>query len=231
MFDARAADHVAALLERKPAATLALPTGRTPQGLYAELVGRVAEGRVSLAESHLFNLDEYVGLGADDPLSYACAIRRHLAQPARVPPQQVRLLRGAAADLDAECRDYERAIAATGGLDLAILGLGANGHIAFNEPGTAWNTTTHVVTLSAATRATNASQLPRAVRLPERGITMGIATIRAAREILLLVAGDGKHRALAALKSGTPDLQLPVTALAGHPRLTVIAEARLRAPE
>lgn len=230
-FDALAADQVAALLARKPAAAIAFPTGLTPVGLYAELTGRVADGSLSLDQCRLFDLDEYVGLSADDPQSYAQTIRRQFAEPAHVPPKHLRLIRGDHTDADAECREYERAIAVAGGLDLAILGLGANGHIAFNEPGTAWDSATHVATLSAATRAANAMQFAPGAQVPEHGITMGIATIRAAREILLLVAGDSKQHALSALRSGTPSLQWPVTALASHPNLMVIADATLSSLE
>lgn len=229
-LDALAADRVAALLTRQPTATLALPTGLTPLGLYAELVSRVSAGGLSFARSRLFNLDEYVGRGADDALSYAHYIRRYLAEPAQVPRAQLRLLQGDAADLRAECRAYDLAIAAAGGLDLAILGLGENGHIAFNEPGTAWHTTTHIAMLCASTRAANAKHLPHGAQVPARGMTMGIATLRAARAILLLVTGDSKRRALAALQSGVPDLAWPVTALADHPQLTVLADAGLSAP-
>jgi len=145
-----------------------------------------------------------------------------------VPEEHIRLLRGDAVGIDAECRDFDAAIAAAGGLDLAILGLGTNGHIGFNEPGSDWSARAHVVSLSAETRATHVAQTHGKLAIPEYGITLGISTIAAAREILLLVAGGAKARALAALRRGIPDPQWPVTALLTHPHLTVLAEADLQ---
>jgi glucosamine-6-phosphate deaminase len=221
-----AADHVAALLARSPKAVIALPTGQTPLGLYAELVARAAAKRLSVAEARFFNLDDYLGLSGDHPLSYARFLREHFLTPAGVPEEHIRLLRGDAVAIEAECGDYEAAIAAAGGLDLAILGLGTNGHIGFNEPGSDWSARTHVVSLSEETRATHLAQTQGKFVIPERGITVGVATILAAREVLLLVAGRGKARALAAFRGGIADPKWPVTALLTHRHLTVLAEAR-----
>ena len=227
-FSRVAADHVAALLAVKPEAVIALPTGQTPLGLYAELVARAAAKRLSVAQARFFNLDDYLGLSVDHPLSYARFLREHFLLPAGVPEEHIRLLRGDAVGIEAECSDYEAAIAAAGGLDLAILGLGTNGHIGFNEPGSDWLARTHVVSLSQETRATHAAQTQGKFVIPEYGITVGISTILAAREVLLLVAGGGKARALAAFRAGIPDPQWPVTALLTHRNLTVLAAAELQ---
>ena len=226
-FSRAAADRVAALLARKPEAVIALPTGQTPLGLYAELVARAAAKQLSAAQARFFNLDDYLGLSAAHPLSYARFLREHFLMPAGVPEEHIRLLRGDAG-IEAECRDYEAAIAAAGGLDLAILGLGANGHIGFNEPGSDWSARTHVVALSPETRATHVAQTQGKFAIPEYGVTVGISTIVAAREILLLVAGGAKARALAALRRGIPDPKWPLTALLTHRNLTVLAEAELQ---
>lgn len=227
-FSSAAADYVAALLVRKPAAVMALPTGQTPLGLYAELVARTAAKQLSAAQARFFNLDDYLGVSADHPLSYARFLSEHFLVPAGVPNQHIRLLRGDAVGIEAECRDYEAAIAAAGGLDLAILGLGSNGHIGFNEPGSDWSARTHVVALSPETRATHVQQTEGRFAIPEYGVTVGISTILAAREILLLVAGKPKARALAALRHGIPDPKWPVTALLMHRHLTVLAETELQ---
>lgn len=227
-FNTRAAEVVVQTLTRKPDATFALPTGKTPMGLYAMLRARAAaSGAAPWRKANWFDLDEYVGVGATHPLSYAGFVRAHLLDPLGIPEDKIRLLRGDALDLPAECRAYEQAIERAGGIDLAILGLGANGHIAFNEPGSSWDEATHVVELSAATRAAN-SQLSDGATIPLHGVTMGIATLRRARSILLLVSGESKRQALQALRLGTPDPAWPVTSLLGHPDLTVIAEEGLR---
>jgi glucosamine-6-phosphate deaminase len=226
-FSEAAADHVAALITRKPDAAVALPTGQTPLGLYVEWVARAAAKRLPVDRAHFFNLDDYISLNDDHPLSYARFLRQRFFTPAGVPKGHVRLLRGDAADLEAECEDYESAIAGCGGLDLAILGLGPNGHIGFNEPGSDWSARTHVVALAPETRAMHAAQTQVKVPIPALGITLGIASILAAREILLLVAGAAKARALAAFRRGVADPMWPVTALLRHPNLTVLAERAL----
>ncbi len=229
-FSRAAADHVVALLSRKPDAVIALPTGHTPLGLYAELLTRAAAQRLAATQARFFNLDDYLGLSVAHPLSYARFLREHFLMPAGVSEEHIRLLRGDAVEIEAECRDYEADIAAAGGLDLAILGLGTNGHIGFNEPGSDWSAQTHVVSLSRETRATHVAQTHGRFAVPEYGITVGISTILAAREVLLLVAGSTKARALAALCRGIPDPQWPVTALLRHRGLTVLAEAELQSP-
>ncbi|MDB6086284.1 MAG: glucosamine-6-phosphate deaminase [Gammaproteobacteria bacterium] len=226
-----AADVIARQLQFKPGSALALPTGNTPIGLYAELVRRHRAGHIDLSQAHLFNLDEYAGLSRQNARSYAAFIDRHLAEPLSLPPDRTRLLRGDASDLELECRSYDAAIAARGGIDLCVLGLGINGHIAFNEPGAAWNLTTHVVRLSATTRATHAAQSADHWQIPVWGISMGIRTILAARAVLLLVAGGGKDAAKDALNRNRIDENFPVTCLTDHPNLTVIelcARAELR---
>jgi len=223
-----AADRVAELLTRKPGAALALPTGQTPLGLYRELVARAAAKRLALAQARFFNLDDYLGVGVDHPLSYARFLSGHFFKPAGVAVERIRLLKADAVGIEAECGDYEAAIAAAGGLDLAILGLGTNGHIGFNEPGSDWSARTHVVRLSQETRAAHAAQTQGQFHIPEYGVTVGIATIAAARDVLLLVAGPTKARALAAFRAGTTDPKWPVTALLTHRNLTVLAEAELQ---
>jgi glucosamine-6-phosphate deaminase len=205
-----------------------LPTGQTPLGLYDELVARNTAKRLSVAQARFFNLDDYLGVGVAHPLSYARFLREHFLEPAGVAEGHIRLLKADAVEIEAECGDYEAAIGAAGGLDLAILGLGANGHIGFNEPGSDWSARTHVVGLSQETRATHAAQTLGKYPIPEYGITVGIATIAAAREVLLLVVGGAKARALAAFCAGTPDPKWPVTALLTHRHLTVLAEAELQ---
>ena len=227
-FAHRAAAHVASLLAEAPGAVIALPTGSTPIGLYARLRTLSEAGDIALAGAHYFNLDEYVGVAPTDRHSFAAFLRRHILDEVDIPADHVRLLRGDAPDIAAEAAAHDAAVAALGGLDLAILGLGSNGHIAFNEPGARWDAGTHVVPLTEATRMANAAYFPDGFHVPSHGLTMGIGMIRAARRVLLMVSGAAKAEALAALLDGTPDAHWPVTALVGHPNLTVVADAGLR---
>jgi glucosamine-6-phosphate deaminase len=217
-----AADWIRDRLRDKPQSVLALPTGTTPLGLYSELVARSRAGTVSFDAARIFNLDEYCGLAQSDPHSYAAFLHQHLIAPAGIPAGHVRLLRGDAADMEAECRAYDAALAACGGIDLCIVGLGVNGHVAFNEPGSPWDLGTRVVHLSQATRAAHERQAPVPWRIPAWGVTMGIKTLLQSRHLLLLMAGDRKEAARAAVHAGVADINWPVTSLLAHPSLTVI---------
>jgi glucosamine-6-phosphate deaminase len=227
-FAGRAASHVASLLVEAPNATIALPTGSTPIGLYRRLRAMAAAGEVALTAAHYANLDEYVGVGPADPHSFAAFLDRHFLGPAGIPAGNIRLLRGDAPDIAAEAAAHDAAVAARGGLDLAILGLGGNGHIAFNEPGATWDAGTHVVPLTEGTRIANAAYFADGFVVPTHGLTMGIGMIRAARRVLLMVSGIAKAEALGALLAGRPDARWPVTALCGHPGLIVVADTALR---
>jgi glucosamine-6-phosphate deaminase len=217
-----AADWMCDLLRDKPQSVLALPTGATPLGLYSELTARSRAGTVNFDAVRIFNLDEYCGLPGSDPHSYAAFLHRYLIAPAEIAAGQVRLLRGDAADMEAECRAYDAALTACGGIDLCVLGLGVNGHIAFNEPGSPWDLGTHVVHLSLATRAAHERQARTPWRIPGWGVTMGIKTLLQSRHVLLLIAGEGKEAARAAVYAGAADVNWPVTSLLAHPDLTVI---------
>lgn len=221
-FACAAADWTCNRLVGKPQSVLALPTGNTPLGLYSELVARSRAGVLNLDAVKIFNLDEYCGLSRSDPHSYADFMYQHLIAPAGLRADQARLLRGDARDMEAECRDYDAALAGCGGIDLCILGLGVNGHIAFNEPGSAWDLRTHVVNLSHATRAAHERQAQTPWDIPTRGVTMGIKTVIEARHILLLIAGTHKEAARAAVFGGVADPGWPVTSLLAHPSLTII---------
>jgi glucosamine-6-phosphate deaminase len=223
----RAAQHVGQLLERRPDAAIALASGNTPLGLYRRLAALRQAGRLSCIQARFFNLDEFAGKSLDDPQSYGAFLWRHVFGPLAVDAGQIRLLHGNAPDLAAECRSFERAIGDAGGLDLAILGLGANGHLAFNEPGSDWDSVTREVVLAETTRRAQQGLFAQPGDVPRHGLTMGLRTIRAARALLLLVSGSGKSGALEAMLSAKPDANWPVTAILDHPRLTVLADNEL----
>ena len=222
---ARGADLVAALLARKPDAVLGLATGSSPLGLYDELAHRYEDGAVSFARARGFTLDEYVGLPAGHPESYRAVIDREIVGRVDFAPGAVAGPDGSAADLTAACAEYEAAIAAAGGVDLQILGIGSNGHIAFNEPGSSLVSRTRVEVLSAQTRRDNARFFAGEVSaVPHHCLTQGLGTIMEARQIVLIATGAGKAAAVRELVEGAVSARWPATLLQFHPRVTVLID-------
>ena len=214
-----AADRIEALLRQRPEAVLGLATGRTMEPLYAELRRRHRQG-LSFAHCTTFNLDEYYGLPADSPHSFRAFMQTQLFGPLGLDPSRTHL-----PDPETEGRTYEAAIQAAGGIDLQVLGLGSNGHIGFNEPGSRFDSRTRRIELDSATRLQNASQFAGELTgVPTAAITMGIGTILEAREILLLVTGQGKAEILRRCRSSSPQQALPATALHLHPGVTLYAD-------
>jgi len=219
------AEMVATRLRSEPRAVLGLATGRTMEPVYARLVAMHRAG-LSFAGCWTFNLDEYVGLSADDPRSYRATMDRLLFGPVDAVRVRTAVPDGMAADPELEAARYEAAIAAAGGIGLQVLGIGETGHIGFNEPPSPLGSRTRVVTLTAQTRAQNAPMFggdPGAV--PLRAITMGVGTILEAREIVLLATGEAKSQVLVRALEGkvTPDVS--ASALQGHGRCVVVADA------
>src|SRR5437868_41307 len=184
-----AADFVQDFLRATTAPVIALPTGETPIGLYQALAQRHRRDGLSFRTTRFFNLDEYAGMPPDHPQSYHAFLHRHFLDHVDAEPAHIRLLRGDAPDAQEECRGYDKAIQAAGGIGLAILGLGGNGHVAFNEPFDPWDQETHPVTLAEKTRLAHRPNFASAQDVPRSGLTMGIRTLLAARKILLLCAG------------------------------------------
>lgn len=217
--------------QRQPRRPLGLATGRTMEPVYAALADRwsqldAASQRALRQDWLSFNLDEYVGLSAADPRSFAAFMAERLQRPLGLPLAQVQLPDGRAADPQAEARRYGAALAEAGGLGLQLLGLGLNGHVGFNEPPCPAAAPCRCLELSAATRAQNAGAFggdPEAV--PPRAITLGLAEILAAEQLLLVVTGVEKAAILRRCLEEPPQPDLPASWLQGHPALTVIADA------
>lgn len=212
----RAAHIFTDAIREDPRIVLGLPTGRTPVGMYERVVNEC-----SCRDIVTFNLDEYAGISCDDPGSYCTYMREHLFSHIDIDPANAHIPDGTAPDLDAECARYERAIADAGGLGLTFLGLGQNGHIGFNEPGTPFVSRTRVVELTHSTRLANAG-LFAGGRVPECAITIGIATILESKRIVLLASGESKREAIARLRSGEVSEEFPASALHRHADVTVL---------
>lgn len=217
-----AARMVGDQVRRKPESVLGLATGTTPLGMYRELVRLHREEGLSFARVTTFNLDEYYGLAPSDPRSYRRFMEENLFAHVDADPAKVHLPDGLAPDVEAECERYERAIAEAGGIDLQVLGIGRNGHIGFNEPGTSLGTTTQVVDLTEETVAVN-SRLVSA-EIPRRAISMGIKSIMQSRAILLLACGPEKAEIVARALEGPVTPDLPASILQLHPNLTVMLD-------
>ncbi|MEK7703450.1 MAG: glucosamine-6-phosphate deaminase [Myxococcota bacterium] len=217
---ARAADVVSTLVRRKPQAVLGLATGRTPLGMYAELVRRHRHEALDFSLVTTFNL---VGLGDAHPDSYRAYMQRHLFAHVNLRSTQTFVPDGMAHDLSRACEDFEAAIRATGGIDLQVLGLGGAGHIGFNEPTSSLASRTRIKTLTPATLAANGLTRP-AGNVPLHVITMGVGTILEARHCLVLAAGAPKAAAVAQMVEGPVTAFVPASALQLHARTTVLVD-------
>ncbi|MFV0302587.1 MAG: glucosamine-6-phosphate deaminase [Paracoccus sp. (in: a-proteobacteria)] len=215
---------IAARLTRQPEVVLGLATGGTMEAVYARLIAAHRAGEVSFAGARSFNLDEYVGLPPDHPMSYWSYMREHLFDHVDMPPGAAMLPRGDAADPEAEAAAYETAIAAAGDIGLQLLGLGANGHIGFNEPTSSLASLTRIKTLTRQTRAANARFFDDPAEVPRLAITMGIGTILRAGEVLLLATGAGKAEAAATMIEGPLSAACPASALQMHRKATVVLD-------
>lgn len=221
------------LISNKPDATLGLATGSTMEPVYAELLSQLKQQPVDLTQLTTFNLDEYIGLAADHPQSYNYYMHQHLFDALQLNAQQVHLPDGLCGNCDLECSSYSADIAAAGGLDFQLLGVGSNGHIGFNEPGTAFDSRTHVVELSEKTRIDNGRFFDNPDEVPTRAITMGIRDILDAREIVLVATGAHKAETMNLFYRTPADPKMPATALKLHPnvRIYLDQEAASRLPK
>ena len=220
-----AAAAVAEQLARKPASVLGLPTGRTSLAVYDELARLHESGGADFSESHTFNLDEFVGLPASDTRSYCAFMQKHLFTRINLPGSHIHFLNGRARDYEAECDRFEREIAALGGMDLLLLGIGANAHIGFNEPAHTLQARSHRTQLALATRRANASLFGgRLDRVPREALTMGIGTMLDARAIVLIATGREKARAVGSMFDGRISTARPASVLQLHRRVDVILD-------
>src|SRR6476619_5303668 len=220
-----AADAIASLFSRKPDAVLGLATGSSPLAIYDELAARCDAGLISFRQARGFTLDEYVGLLADHPERYRNVIDRVFVSRTDVAPRAVHGPDGMAADIPAACASYENAIREAGGVDLQILGIGTDGHIAFNEPGSSLASRTRIKTLTRQTRLDNARFFADEVdAVPTHCLTQGLAAIMAARHVILVATGRGKAEAVHQLTEGAVSALWPATVLQHHPHVTALLD-------
>ncbi|WP_448974866.1 glucosamine-6-phosphate deaminase [Mesobacillus sp. LC4] len=220
----KAAEEIISRIQRNPSLNLGLATGSTPTGLYQELIRDHKQNQTSYKDINTFNLDEYMGIPKKDRKSYHYFMCEHLFEHIDIPLDQTHIPDGTAKDLDEECIRYEQFIEEHGGIDLQILGIGQNGHIGFNEPGTPFDSRTHVIDLAESTRKANSRFFESLEDVPKQAITMGIASIMDSKEIFLLVSGSSKAKALARLMNGDVSEQFPASVLQKHPNVTIFAD-------
>lgn len=220
-----AADAIVALLSHKPDAVLGLATGSSPVSVYAELTRRHRAGEVSFAAARAFTLDEYVGLPADHPERYRNVIDRDFTGQVDFAEGAVSGPDGLADDIPAACAAYEAAIMDAGGVDLQLLGIGTDGHIAFNEPGSSLASRTRIKTLTRQTRRDNARFFDGDLdAVPTHCLTQGLGTIMAARHVVLVATGQGKAEAVHRLAEGPVSAMWPASVLQHHPHATVLLD-------
>jgi len=204
---------------------LGLPTGSSPIGVYKNFIAAYKAKKVSFSQVITFNMDEYLGLPADHPQSYKKFMKDNLFSGVDLKPENTHVLDGMAKDPEAECRAYEAAIKGYGGIELFMGGIGNDGHIAFNEPGSSLHSRTRVKTLTTDTRIVNSRFFdgdPQ--KVPARALTVGIGTVMDAREVLILVSGRSKARALQAAVEGAVSHWCPLSCLQMHPRAIIVCD-------
>ncbi|MEA4895149.1 MAG: glucosamine-6-phosphate deaminase [Oscillospiraceae bacterium] len=219
-----AASVIAAQVILKPDSVLGLATGGTPVGVYQQLINSYQNGTLDFSRVRTVNLDEYVGLNAQDESSYAFFMRQKLFNAVNIEPSNTHIPDGRAADIDEECARYDTVLRNLGGIDLQLLGLGMNGHIGFNEPADAFTGHTHRVELTGSTREANKRFFPEGAQIPAAAVTMGIMDIVQARKILIIASGASKAKALAEAFWGPVTPRVPASILQFHPDVTLVAD-------
>ncbi|KMK75516.1 glucosamine-6-phosphate deaminase [Alkalihalobacillus pseudalcaliphilus] len=220
----KAAHFLIKKVQDNPAIILGMATGGTPEGMYRLLIDDHKNNHTSYQGVTTFNLDEYIGLPKDDANSYYSYMWKTLFDHIDINDEHVHLPNGLATNIEEECKNYERLIKQYGGIDVQVLGIGENGHIGFNEPGTAFDSHTHVIELTDSTREANSRYFSNIYEVPKEAITMGIHTIMQAKEIVLLASGERKAEALNQLLHAEISEAFPASILQKHSNVTIIAD-------
>lgn len=214
----------AAQVTLKPDSVLGLATGSTPVGMYQELVQMYQEGRIDFSYVRTVNLDEYAGLSGDNDQSYRYFMNHNLFDHINIDKENTNVPDGTAADLQAECERYEQVVADMGGVDIQLLGIGNNGHIAFNEPCSEFPEKTHIVDLTQNTIEANARFFESMDDVPKKALTMGIGTIMKAKKIVLMANGPKKAQTIYDTLYGPITPEVPASVLRLHPDVTIFVD-------
>ncbi|KGP91377.1 glucosamine-6-phosphate deaminase [Pontibacillus chungwhensis BH030062] len=220
----KAADLLQLCMEENEESVLGLATGGTPRGTYQELIRRYKAGELDFSHVTAFNLDEYVGVDQHHPQSYHTFMKEQLFQHVNMNIEKAHIPNGQAPDLQEECARYEALIEKIGPPHIQLLGIGHNGHIGFNEPGSSFKSETHVVDLADSTRDANARFFESKSDVPSQAITMGIQSIMKSKRIVLIASGEKKAEAIRRLLSQEVSEDFPASALHSHPDVTLIVD-------
>ena len=223
-MSAKAANIFAAQLTLKPDSILGLATGSTPVGMYKKLIEKNEAGEIDFSAVKTFNLDEYYPIKRDNSQSYFTFMNENLFSHINIDMANTHVPNGETDDAEAECKEYEKKLAAAGGVDLQVLGIGQNGHIAFNEPDDALFSYTHVTDLTKSTIEANSRFFDSEKDVPTQAITMGMASIMSAKKIVLLANGANKKDAVKALLDDKITTSVPATLLKIHPDVILICD-------
>lgn len=208
----------------KPNSVLGLATGSTPLKPYNHMIRLYEQGAVDFSKVTTFNLDEYCKLDVEDKNSYHSFMHENLFDHINIPKERIHFLDGNAADLEAECKQYEESIRAAGGIDIQLLGIGSNGHIAFNEPSDSFQRWTHVVSLKESTIQDNSRFFNTIEEVPTQALTMGIGSIMQAKRILIIALGEHKAKAIKQVISGNVTPECPASVLQFHTDVTLMLD-------
>lgn len=225
-----AANYIAAkMIQAKPTAekpfVLGLPTGSSPLGTYKELINLYKNGKISFQHVITFNMDEYVGIPEDHPESYHTFMKRNFFSHVDIQEKNVNILDGNAKDLEAECAGYEERIRKAGGIDLFLGGIGPDGHVAFNEPGSSLTSRTRIKSLTTDTIIANSRFFDHDVnKVPKTALTVGVGTVMDAKEVVILANGHNKARALQQAIEGGVNQMWTITALQMHPKGIIVCD-------
>ncbi|WP_333962397.1 glucosamine-6-phosphate deaminase [Clostridium perfringens] len=219
-----AAKEMAEDIKRNPEIVLGLATGGTPVGMYKELIRMYNEGELDFSKVTSINLDEYVGLSGDHDQSYRYFMNTNLFDHINIDKNNTFVPNGLAENIEKECMAYDARIQDMGGIDLQLLGLGANGHIGFNEPGEALSVGTHLTDLKESTIEANARFFDSIDDVPRKAITMGLGGIMKAKKIMVIASGEGKAEVVKAMMSGKITTEIPATMLQMHRDVVLIVD-------